>query len=107
MHFQCGKWFVQDLEAEIYAHVLEHHQAAVAGVADAIRDRKKQADGLERRAMAVISKPLAWYVLHPPADDVSVLAPADGELRTAGSEGPSILSVKHCSALPASSRTAV
>ena len=59
--FRCDMSFMQDLEAEIYSHVLEHHQAAVAGVADAIRDRKKQADGLEARAMAVLSKPLAWY----------------------------------------------
>ena len=51
---------MQDLEAEIYSHVLQHHQPAVAGVADAIRDKKQQADSLERRALSVISKPLAW-----------------------------------------------
>ena len=51
---------MQDLEAEIYSHVLQHHQPAVAGVADAIKAQKKQADSLEQRAKAVIRTPFAW-----------------------------------------------
>ena len=51
---------VQELEAEIYAHVLQHHHQAVDGVAEAIEAEKSSADGLQRRALSVLRTPLAW-----------------------------------------------
>ena len=51
---------LQELEAEIYSHVLQHHHPAVEGVAEAIEAERTSADSLHRRALSVLRSPLAW-----------------------------------------------
>ena len=54
---------MQELEHEIYAHVLQRHGSAVDGVAEAIQAEKTSADGLHRRAVALMRTPLMWCAL--------------------------------------------